>query len=112
MPIGYSDFKDLLEGQYTYVDKTLFVKEILDSSEKVILLTRPRRWGKTMGMSMLNYFLRLEVDEEGNEVENYANRSLFDNLEIAKTDKIDEQGRHPVIFITLKDVEGSTYPQN
>lgn len=111
MPTGDSDFRDVLNNQFIYVDKTLFAKEILDSSEKVILITRPRRWGKTMGMSMFNYFLSLEVDEQGKEVENNSNRALFDNLEIAKTDKIDEQGKHPVIFITLKDVEGSTYEE-
>lgn len=111
MPIGDSDFRDILNKQCVYIDKTLLVKELLDSSEKVILITRPRRWGKTIGMSMLKYFLSLEIDEQGKEVENNSNRSLFDNLGISKTDKINEQGKHPVIFLTLKDVKGSSYEE-
>lgn len=111
MPTGDSDFKDILHNQCIYVDKTLLAKEILDSGEKVILITRPRRWGKTLGMSMLKYFLSLEVDAQGKEVENNSNRALFDNLEIAKTDKINEQGKHPVIFLTLKDVKGNSYEE-
>lgn len=107
MPTGSSDFKEVIVDQCTYIDKTLLAKEILDTGEKVILITRPRRWGKTLNMSMLYYFLRLEVDENGQEVEINSNRSLFNNLEIAKTDKFNEQGRHPVIFITLKAVKGS-----
>ncbi len=111
MPTGLSDFKAVIDNKCIYVDKTLFVKEILDSSENVVLITRPRRWGKTLGMSMLRYFLGLEVDEKGKEVENNPNRSLFDNFEIAKTDKIIEQGKHPVIFLTLKDINGNSYKE-
>ncbi len=111
MPMGLSDFKAVINDKYTYVDKTLFVEEVLNSSANVILITRPRRWGKTLGMSMLRYFLSLEVDSKGKEVENNPNRSLFDNFEIAKTDKINEQGKHPVIFLTLKDINGNSYKE-
>lgn len=109
MPTGVSDFKTILDNNSVYLDKTLLAKEILDSPDGVILLTRPRRWGKTLAMSMLNYFLRLEVDENGNPVENNSNKALFSNLQIAKTDKMDEQGKHPVIFITLKSARGISY---
>lgn len=111
MPIGLSDFKTVINNKCVYVDKTLFAQEILNSSESVILITRPRRWGKTLAMSMLNYFLRLEIDENGKEIQNNSNRLLFNNLEIAKTDKFCEQGKHPVIFITLKDIKGRSYEE-
>lgn len=56
MPIGISNFKEIIEKNYYYVDKTLLIKEILDDGSKVILLTRPRRFGKTINMSMLKYY--------------------------------------------------------
>lgn len=109
MPTGDDDFKSVLKNGCVYLDKTLFAKEILDSGEKAILITRPRRWGKTLAMSMLKYFLSLEVDEEGKEIENNPNRAFFDNFEIAKTDAMEKQGKYPVIFITLKSVKGVNY---
>ena len=65
--IGSDDFKDLIEsGQY--IDKSLFIKDVLTDAFKVPLITRPRRWGKSSNMSMLKTFLEIEVDEYGNEL--------------------------------------------
>lgn len=58
LPIGISDFAEMIEKEFYYVDKTLMIKELLDSKAKVTLFTRPRRFGKTLNMSMLRYFLR------------------------------------------------------
>lgn len=111
MPTGDDDFKSVLNNGCVYLDKTLLAKEILDSGEKAILITRPRRWGKTLAMSMLKYFLALEVDGEGKEIEDNSNKALFDNLEIAKTDAIQKQGKYPVIFISFKDVQCKNYQE-
>ncbi len=56
MPIGVADFKEMIEDNYFYVDKTLFIKEILDKGDKILLIPRPRRFGKTLNLSMLKYF--------------------------------------------------------
>jgi hypothetical protein len=56
LPIGVSDFKDIVRGDYYYVDKTLFIKEIMDKGDKILLIPRPRRFGKTLNISMLKYF--------------------------------------------------------
>ena len=56
LPVGVSDFKDMITGDYYYVDKTLFIKEILDKGDKILLIPRPRRFGKTLNLSMLKYF--------------------------------------------------------
>jgi hypothetical protein len=53
LPVGISDFKDMVTGNYYYVDKTLFIKDILDKGDKILLITRPRRFGKTLNLSML-----------------------------------------------------------
>ncbi len=111
MPTGDSDFGDIIKNKYIYVDKTLFAKEIIQSSEKVILITRPRRWGKTLGLSMLEYFLDMEVDVGGKELVQNSNRVLFHNLNIASSDIINEQGKHPVIFICLKDTKADSYKE-
>ncbi len=94
-------------GDYTLVDKSLLIKDILDDSAKVILFTRPRRFGKTLNMSMLRYFFDIASAAE--------NRKLFLHLDIAKanlndgTPCLEAQGKHPVIFISLKSVKASTY---
>jgi hypothetical protein len=101
MPIGISNFKDIIENDYYYVDKTLLIKELLEDGSKVILLARPRRFGKTINMSMLKYFF--EKTEK-------SNLYIFDKLNISKEDMyINNQGKYPVIFITLKDIKNSTW---
>ncbi|MBR2214290.1 MAG: AAA family ATPase [Selenomonadaceae bacterium] len=103
MPIGVDNFKDLREKKYYFVDKTRFIKELLDGHSKVTLLTRPRRFGKTLTLSMLRYFFTLEQAEE--------NRVLFNGLDIeqAGEEYMREQGSRPVIFLTLKEVQRPTY---
>jgi hypothetical protein len=56
LPVGVSDFKDMITGNYYYVDKSLFIKEIIDKGDKILLIPRPRRFGKTLNISMLKYF--------------------------------------------------------
>ena len=56
LPIGKSDFKNIIEGNYCYVDKTLFIKEVIDKGDSILLIPRPRRFGKTLNLSMLKYF--------------------------------------------------------
>ena len=76
LPVGIDDFKKIIEGQYYYVDKTLFIKELLDMKSDVCLFTRPRRFGKTLNMSMLRYFFELNEQAYGH---------LFDGLAIKKS---------------------------
>ena len=60
MPVGIEDFKDLVTGNYYFIDKTRFIRELIDTQGKVTLITRPRRFGKTLSLSMLQYFFTLE----------------------------------------------------
>ncbi|MCT4509779.1 MAG: ATP-binding protein [Tepidibacter sp.] len=101
LPIGISDFKELITDNYYYVDKSLFIKEIVDDGSKVILIPRPRRFGKTLNMSILKYFF--EKTEEDN-------KYLFENLKINKFKEImNIQGKYPVIYITFKDIKFSNW---
>jgi len=101
LPIGISDFKEIIEGGYYYVDKTEFIKEILEKKAKATLITRPRRFGKTLSMTTLKYFLDIKDAEN--------NKHLFDGLNISRTEFMNEQGRYPVIYLTLKDCDKKTY---
>ena len=103
IPIGLSDFKKLIEGNYYYFDKTNFIDEIIKDGSEVKLFTRPRRFGKTLNMSMLKYFFDIKEAEE--------NRKLFKNLYIEKSEYFKEQGQYPVIFITLKDLKKNTWEE-
>jgi hypothetical protein len=103
--IGGSDFGELVRKDLLFVDKSLFIKEIINDKSKVTLITRPRRWGKTLNMSMLYYFFSAEV---------YGQKTagLFDNLLIAKEAEnyIERhQGKYPVIFLSLKDTKKLTF---
>ncbi|MCD8019169.1 MAG: ATP-binding protein [Clostridiales bacterium] len=100
MPIGIDDFAEIVTQGFYYVDKTGMIKELLDNWGKVNLFTRPRRFGKTINMSMLRYFFEIGTD-----------KSLFDGLEISKETKLCDEymGQFPVISITLKQVTGRTY---
>ena len=101
LPDGISDFKTLIENNYYYVDKTPFISEIGKNVGKTLLFTRPRRFGKTLNMSMLKYFFDVREAEE--------NRKLFKGLEIQKSSFFKEQGKYPVIFISMKDIKGNTW---
>ncbi|EDN67799.1 protein containing DUF1703 [Beggiatoa sp. PS] len=100
LPIGLSDFKEVREENYYYVDKSLFIQEVINRSSKVLLLPRPRRFGKTLNLSMLRYFL--EKREE-------SLVPLFKGLAISKdTEIMQHQGQYPVIFVTFKSCKGAT----
>ena len=103
IPIGLSDFKHLIEEDFYYFDKTKFIDEIIKDGAQVKLFTRPRRFGKTLNMSMLKYFFDIKEAEE--------NRKLFKNLYIEKTENFREQGQYPVIFLSLKDLKATTWEE-
>ncbi|MCL2011029.1 MAG: ATP-binding protein [Synergistaceae bacterium] len=106
---GAESFEKIIAGDYFYVDKTLFIKELLDKRGEVTLITRPRRFGKTMNMSMLEHFFGLAAPSgipaagEG--------KGLFDGLKIMEHGDIVEKhkNKYPVIFLTLKNVEFPSY---
>ena len=95
LPIGLSDFKEIIEYDYYYFDKTKFIENILEERSKVKLFTRPRRFGKTLNMSMLKYFFDVENREE--------NKKLFEGLNISKSEYFEKQGEFPVISISFKN---------
>ena len=97
LPIGIDDFKTIIEEDYYYVDKSKMIEALLDDGAKVTLFTRPRRFGKTLNMSMLNYFFNLKNKEE--------NRKLFENLYISKSKYMNQQGEYPVIYLSFKDIK-------
>ena len=96
-PIGYSDFLDLRRSGVTYVDKTAFVAEVLDPTAKVLLFPRPRRFGKTLNLSTLRYFLE-RTDED--------RADLFEDLAVWQSEEARRHfQRYPVVFLTFKDVK-------
>lgn len=103
LPIGVENFEDIISSSYYYVDKTLFIKELLDSKGEVNLFTRPRRFGKTLNLSMLRYFF----EDTRNEEQNARNRELFQNLKImdAGEEYVRQMGMYPVINLTLKSAK-------
>ena len=94
LPIGVSNFKDIIEKNYYYFDKTKFIENILEDGSQVKLFTRPRRFGKTLNMSMLKYFFDVKNKDE--------NRKLFEGLHISKNEYFDMQGNFPVISVSFK----------
>ncbi|MCT4507455.1 MAG: AAA family ATPase [Tepidibacter sp.] len=101
IPIGISDFKKLITENYYYVDKTLFIKDIVEDGSSVILMPRPRRFGKTLNMSILKYFYQ-KTEED--------NKFLFENLNIQNHKEVmQKQGQYPVIYITFKDEKYSNF---
>lgn len=99
--VGIEDFKELIDKDYLYIDKSYLISDLLD--EKVVLYTRPRRFGKTINMSMLYYYFSIKQHD---------NAYLFNNLLINKIIKAkDHQNKYPVIFITLKDMKRSNYSE-
>ncbi len=100
LPVGYENFAEIRTGDYYYIDKTGLIEQIVQEKGKVNLYTRPRRFGKTLNMSMLKYFFELGSDP-----------SLFDGTKIAENQELFEkyQGKYPVIFLTLKNVEGQNF---
>ena len=103
LAIGVSDFKKIIEGDFYYFDKTKFIEEIINDGSEVKLFARPRRFGKTLNMSMLKYFFDIKNREE--------NKEIFKDLYIEKTEAFKEQGQYPVIFLSLKDLKALTWEQ-
>jgi hypothetical protein len=104
LAIGVEDYKKIVEKPYYYVDKTLFVKELIDKCGTVNLFTRPRRFGKTLALSMLRTFFEKEMDAEGNEIEN---SHYFDGMKIMEEGETytRHQGQYPVISMSLKSAK-------
>ena len=100
LPVGIENFEEFSKENFYYVDKTMFITELLQNWGKVNLFTRPRRFGKTLNMSMLKCFFEIGTD-----------KSLFDGLKIAENRELcaEYQGQFPVIFISLKSVDGLTF---
>lgn len=98
--IGVSDFRNIIANNCFYVDKTKFIEELVNDMTAVHLITRPRRFGKTLNLSMLKYFYDIEKNTE--------NRKLFDGLYISNSLAIKEQGKYPVIFLSFKDVKADS----
>ena len=101
IPTGIESFKEIFDKNYYYVDKTNLIQDVLN--EKVVLYTRPRRFGKTLNMSMLYYFFSIKEKE---------NAYLFDGLNISKNkEALKHQNNYPMIFISLKDMKNSTFEE-
>ena len=103
IPIGVENFKEIINNNYYYVDKTKFIEEILNDGSKIKLFTRTRRFGKTLNMSTIKHFFDIKNNEE--------NRKLFNNLDIEKSVYIKEQGQYPVIFISMKGIKDITWEE-
>ena len=98
--IGKQNYESLIMSDCFYVDKTYFIKQWWESQDDVTLITRPRRFGKTLNLSMLKYFYDIEKNTE--------NRKLFDGLYISNSLAMSEQGKYPVIFLSFKDVKADS----
>ena len=100
LPVGIENFEDIRRSGFYYIDKTKLIEQTLNNWSKVTLFTRPRRFGKTLGMSMLRSFFEIGTD-----------KSLFDGLYISQNKSLcdEHMGKYPVIFLTLKGVEGLTF---
>ncbi|WP_315521532.1 AAA family ATPase [Leptotrichia wadei] len=101
IPIGIENFEDIIKDNYYYVDKSMLIEDILVNRAAVTLFTRPRRFGKTLNMSMIKYFFDVRNKDE--------NRKLFEELKIFSSEYMKEQGKYPVIFVSLKDLRGDTW---
>lgn len=104
LPVGISDFGALIDKKLNFVDKSLFIQEILqDANTQVAVIIRPRRFGKTLNMSMLYHFLASEVLGR-------STQGLFDNLKIAQWDEFKQhQGKYPTLFMTFKDIKQASF---
>ncbi len=105
LPLGGSDFQRIIKDGYYFIDKSLLIKEIISDGSEVILLPRPRRFGKTLNMSMLKYFFERQPDGSNS-------RELFQGLKIwREADCRAYCGEYPIIFLTFKDVKMMEYPE-
>ena len=104
LPVDVSDFEKLITGKYHFADKSLFIKEIIEDGAEVILITRPRRFGKTLTLSMLYHFLQITPKHD---------RNLFGGLAVSRDKDFCEkhQNKYPVIFVSFKDIKKASYAQ-
>ena len=100
LPVGIENFEEIRKQDFYYVDKTGLIVDLMANWGKVNLFTRPRRFGKTLNMSMLKYFFEVGSD-----------KSIFDGLRVAQEKELCEahMGKYPVVFISLKGVDGLTF---
>ena len=100
LPVGLENFREIQKSGFYYVDKTKLIEQLLENWSKVNLFTRPRRFGKTLNMSMLKSFFEIGAD-----------RTLFDGLYISRNQKLCEEymGKYPVIFLSLKGIDGLSF---
>ena len=101
IPVGIENFEDIIKDNYYYVDKSMLIEDILVNRAAVTLFTRPRRFGKTLNISMIKYFFDVRNKDE--------NRKLFEGLKIFGSEYMKEQGKYPVIFVSLKDLRADTW---
>lgn len=108
VPVGFEDFKEIIEKDKYYVDKTDMLCELLEGGGKINLYTRPRRFGKTLNLSMIRRFFEQELNEKGEEIQNGY---LFDGLKITECggEYLSHQGKYPVINLSLKATKQPTY---
>ena len=104
MPIGIDDFQKIRDEHYYFVDKTDFIRQLIDEHSAVTLITRPRRFGKTLTMSMLEWFFSIEKEAQS--------RHLFDGLAVeqAGAEYMAHRGQYPVLFLSLKDFSCRSWP--
>ena len=100
--IGTSDFKKMRIKKYLYIDKTMYIKHILDNKSEILLITRPRRFGKTLNMSTLRYYFDCTIKDS---------KELFEGLKIMEQGEeyTSKLGYYPVIYVTLKDVRSTNF---
>ena len=103
LPVGIENFQEIRQEGFYYIDKTRLIEQLLEHWSKANLFTRPRRFGKTLNMSMLRYFFEIGTD-----------RTLFDGLYISQNKQLCEEylGKFPVIFLSLKGVDGLTFEKS
>ena len=104
LPIGVSDFRDVICSRFYYVDKTVLIQRLLDNQARAVLFTRPRRFGKSLALDMLHRFFDCNAKEE--------NRSLFSGLAVSQSEHhMVEQGKYPIIHLTFKDAKYNSWQQ-
>ena len=96
LPVGYENFKSLIDNNLYYVDKTMIIEELIENKNYITLFPRPRRFGKTLFMSMLDNFFNIEYKD--------SNKNLFNNLKISDTDKMESDARE-----ALEQIEDKAY---
>lgn len=105
LPIGYSNFREIIDNKLDFVDKSLFIRAVLDNSlTKVAVITRPRRFGKTLNLSMLHHFFAAETYGR-------PTTGLFDHLKISQAGEayMQQQGKYPVVFVSFKDIKDHSF---